>query len=411
MPQRVLIINLHYPPDTGATAPIIEEVAAKLATRFQVSIVAGRPSYNPEQRHGYYLFRREVKDGVTVERVGTTAYHRRRMLGRLANYITYLALATIRVVIMRPRPDIVIAMTDPPLAVLVGAIGKIFRRWTLVYNIRDLHPDMAISSGVVRQNLFVKLWDRLHRWALRKADLVITLGDDMRQRVLEKGLAESRVVVVRDGTPETTTATSNNPVAKELGSTNAFVLLHAGNLGYAGAWHTLIEAVKLMESEDVGLVFVGDGAAGPELREAAQGYQNIRFFPFRPANEIPLVMAAGHIHVVTLRSGLEGLVVPSKLYTTLAAGRPVLAIAPETSDVAKIVSAAKCGFVADPNDPASVVAAVRSAIADQELLLQMSARAKQIAKEFSRETQLEKFSALLEYDWTTENAPDLDTTS
>ena len=399
MSLRILILNLYYPPDTGATATIIQEVAEALSHKHEVTVLAGRPSYEPEERHRYYLFQRERQGALSVERVGSTAFHRRRMGGRLANYLSYLALAFLRTITMRPKPDVVISMTDPPLAALVAALGKVLRRWGFVYNIRDLHPDMAIAAGVVRPGLLVKLWARLHTWALRQAELVVVLGEDMRRRVLEKGVDPTRAVVVRDGTPPMEQADVEHPVVKELAGGFPFVLLHAGNLGYAGAWDTLIEAARSLDDEGVSLVFVGDGAARPGLMVKASGYHNVRFFPFRPASELPLVMAAGDLHVVTMRRGLEGLVVPSKLYTTLAAGRPILAVVPGESDVAKIVEEAECGFVADPDDPGAVTQAVRSAISSRELLSLMGQRAREIAPDFARSQQLQQFVSLMEERW------------
>jgi glycosyltransferase involved in cell wall biosynthesis len=173
-------------------------------------------------------------------------------------------------------------------------------------------------------------------------------------------------------------------------------LVHAGNLGFYGAWQTLIQAVRALENEGVGLVFVGEGAMKPQVEEMAAGSSAIRFLPFRPASEIPLVLSSGDMHVVTVKRGLEGVVVPSKLYPTLAAGRPVLGVAPEESDVVRIVRRAGCGLSADPDDPNTVVEALRGVLHNSEQLRNMGLRARETAISYDRVKQLKIFATAIE---------------
>jgi len=369
-------------------------VAEALAQQYRVTVLAGRPSYDPSEYHPYYLWRREGQGNLIVERVGSTAYHRRRMRRRVTNYLSYLSLAVPRALTM--DVDVVLSMTDPPIAGIAGALVARLRRRPFVYNIRDLYPDMALAGEIVRPARWVDGWEQLHRWALRQADLIIVLGEDMRERVIAKGVNPERVAVVRDGAPvPPTVASADHPVAREVRCGFPFVVLHAGNLGFYGAWQTLIDASRLLDGENVGFVFVGDGAAKPLIQELAGGSPRVRFLPFRPAEQVPYVLAAADVHVVTVRRGLEGVVVPSKLYPILAAGRPVLAVAPETSDVARIVAQNGCGVVADPDEPTAVAAAVQNLLRDRGRLAQMAQRARQIAPEYERNRQLQRLVELI----------------
>ena len=395
--MRILLLNLYYPPDTGATARIIQDVAQALSERHELTVVAGRPSYQPQERHPYYLFRRERDENVNVERVGSTAFHRRRMAARVTNFITYLTLAFLRAITARPRPDVIIAMTDPPLVCLPAAVAAMVRRCRFVYNVRDLHPDMAVASGAVRPGLFVSLWERLHRWALKRADLVIVLGEDMRERILAKGVSPKRAVVVRDGaTPLVPPATRDHAVTREIRDGHELVVVHAGNLGFAGVWDTLLEAARRLEHEGVGLVFIGDGALKPSLEKKAKGIGNVRFLPYYPPEDLPQVLVSADLHVVTLGRGLEGLVVPSKLYPILMAGRPVLAVTPPESDVARIVREYGCGLVANPDDPHDVVASIRRVLSYSEVLDEMGRQAGVAAQAFGRAQELRRFERLIQ---------------
>jgi glycosyltransferase involved in cell wall biosynthesis len=185
-------------------------------------------------------------------------------------------------------------------------------------------------------------------------------------------------------------------VAREIRGDFRFVLVHAGNVGFYGAWQTLISAIRTLENEGVGLVFIGEGAMKPQVEAMAEGCRAIRFLPFFPASEVPLVLSAGDMHIVTVKRGLEGVVVPSKLYPTLAAGRPVLGVAPEESDVARIIRRTGCGIAANPDDPASVAEAIRGVLRDPEQLQAMARQAREIAFSYDRVKQLKIFSETLE---------------
>jgi len=202
---------------------------------------------------------------------------------------------------------------------------------------------------------------------------------------------------VRDGA-DTPTAlpTLNHPVTIEVRSGYPFVVLHAGNLGFYGAWNTIVEAARSLNGDGIGFVFVGGGAMKTQIQASSNGSTAIRFLPFRPANEIPHVLAAGDLHLVTIRRGLEGVVVPSKLYPILAAGRPVLALAAEESDAARIIRRSGCGVVADPDDPTSLAKLVRELAQDPKRVAAMSAHARAVATEFSLEKELRRFARVVE---------------
>jgi glycosyltransferase involved in cell wall biosynthesis len=392
---HILLLNEYFPPDTSATAKCVAQVADALAVNHRVTVLAGRPSYDPSEHHPKYFLRREVRGNLVVERVGSTAYPRFQMHRRVSNYLTYLSMAIPRALSI--PSDVVLAMTDPPIEGITGALVARLSNRPFVYNIRDMYPDMAVGGSIIRPGSLTARWEAMHRWALCQAARVIVLGEDMRDRIVAKGVASDRVVVSRDGIdiPDSV-APAENFVAREIRGEFRFVLVHAGNLGFYGAWQTLISAVRLLENEGVGLVFIGEGAMKPQVEAMAAGCSAIRFLPFRPASEVPLVVSSGDLHVVTVKRGLEGVVVPSKLYPTLAAGRPVLGVAAEESDVVRIIRRTGCGIAADPDDPNSVAESIRSVLHNPGQLQTMGRRARESAFAYDRVKQLKIFCETLE---------------
>lgn len=386
----ILLFNQYYPPDTAATAFVAQSFANALAASHIVKVLAGRPSYDPTECHGWYITDKKMDGEVVVERVGSSGYSRRQMRSRVMNYLSYILLAVPKALTM--KADLVLAMTDPPLTGIMAAATARLCQKPFVYFVQDLHPDMALACGLIRDSTFVRLWEKLHHWALSSADVAIVLGEDMRQRIADKGVNPDRIAVVRTGATFSDTApVSNHQVSMKIRNGLRLVILHAGNIGFYGAWKTLIHGVCLLKNNDIGLVFVGEGAKKPALQDLAQYSRQVRFLPFFPSDQVPFVLSAADVHVICIRRGLEGLVVPSKIYPILGAGKPVLAVAPEESDVARIVAQEKCGLVADPDDPSSVTAAVKAFSDDRGRLREMGENAKRAASKYKREHQLERF--------------------
>lgn len=392
---HILIINQYYPPDTSATAKVLKDLVTTLAQHHQVTLIAGRPSYDPEEYHPYYLRRREQWGNLCVERVGSFSYDRRCIRGRVANYMSYLTFALLRALLM--HPDLILAMTDPPLACVVGALAAKKVGCPFIYNIRDLHPDMALTAQLLPPSFLTRQWEALHRWALKRADRVIVLGEDMKDRVVAKGISEQRVEVIRDGaSPMDFHPPEDHPICRELRGGFPFVAMHAGNIGFYGAWESLIKAFRQLDTSYYGLVMVGDGANRTQVEEIARGSGNILFLPFRPAKDLPYVLSAPDLHIVTIAQSFEGLVVPSKFYGILTAGKPTLVVASERSDPARIVTEYHCGLVADPGKPEEIVQRVEWAFRHPDILKEMGEQALRIAPKFDRSKEMERFLKVID---------------
>jgi len=155
-------------------------VVDALAEGHSVTVLCGRPSYDPSERHPYYLLRREQRGAVVVERVGSSTFPRFGCANALGitsrtSSLPFRAPCLYGLIWFWP-------LTDPPFEGIVGAIRGLVERKPFVYNIRDLYPEMAVAGSIVGPSWWVRLWERLHRWALRRASRVIVLGEDTRER-------------------------------------------------------------------------------------------------------------------------------------------------------------------------------------------------------------------------------------
>jgi len=393
---RILLLNLYYPPDTSATAKMAQSVVDAVSISHNVTVLCGRPSYDPTERRAWRPYQTEIAGRARIIHAGSTDFPRFDMKKRVLNYLSYVALA-IPGALFVPC-DAVAAMTDPPFQGIVGAIVAMLKRKPYIYNIRDVYPDMALGGSIVAPGRIVRIWEKLHRWALCRATRVIVLGEDMRTRVVAKGVEPSRVLIVRDGTDILPPLPTPDPeVVSAIRGNSSFVLVHAGNLGFYGAWNTLVTAARLLAGDGVGLVFVGDGAQRSQIEAAAEGSGNIRFLEFFPASKIPSVLAAADAHVLTVKRGLEGVVVPSKMYGILAAGKPIVAVAPKETDAVSLGIQRGFAVAADPDRPGEVVNAVRALVSDPNKLKAMGEAARAAAPDYDRVKQLQKFVEIIDH--------------
>src|ERR1700740_2593310 len=172
-------------------------VAEALSVSHSVTVLCGRPSYDPTERRPWRPYQTEITGQVRIIRSGSTDFPRFNMKKRVLNYLSYAALAIPRALFV--PCDVVVAMTDPPFQGIVGAVVAMMKAKPYVYNIRDLYPDMAVGGSIVEPGMLAKIWEKLHRWALRRAPRSIGLGEDMRRRIIAKRVQPRRVLVVRDG--------------------------------------------------------------------------------------------------------------------------------------------------------------------------------------------------------------------
>jgi glycosyltransferase involved in cell wall biosynthesis len=405
--MRILFLNLYFPPDTSATAKSAESMVHALAQTHEVTVLCGRPSYDPTERRPWKLWQTERLNSktsqsigetasdtcaFTVIRVGSTDYPRIQMNRRILNYLTYVKLAFWRALFI--PCDVIFAMTDPPFNGIVAAYLSLLKRKPLLYDIQDLYPDMAVAGSIVQPGLLTRFWGRLHRWALRRATRIIVLGDDMRARIIAKdpkGIDPAKIFIVRSGVdtpPPDSPAPLNPPVTRAIRRNFRFVLLHAGNLGFYGAWDTIIAAARKLENENIGFVFVGDGAERSRLEKLAAGATNIRFLPFFPSSDIPSVLTAPDAHIVTIKRGLEGVVVPSKMFGIIAAAKPIVAVAAPETDVAALGARHGFAICANPTEPEGLAFIIRRIAADPALLATMCQAAREAAAQYSRANEL-----------------------
>ena len=364
-------------------------------------MVAGRPlSAASAVDPGRALVTREAHRGVSVLRANGTRFHPRRFAGRAANYVSYFMSALVASGRL-DRPDVVVSLTDPPIIGLAAL--RTARRWKapFVFVCEDIFPEVAALLEDFHNPLVNRVLDRINRHLLHEADVIVALGDRMRTRLVdEKGADPRRIHVIPNWSDceAIVPGEKDNEFTRAHGLADRFVLMHSGNVGLSQNLDVLIAAAdRLRSRERLAILIVGEGTKRQALEQEAarRALTNVRFLTYQPKALLHESFAAADAFLVSLKRGIEGYIVPSKLYGILAAGRPFVAAVDPSCEVAAIARRHHCGVLAEPDDPDDLAAKIAALYDDPAAARTMGRNARQAALQFDRRVAVPAYYALL----------------
>ena len=361
---RILVLNQYFHPDRSATSQLLTELCEDLALVHEVTVVTGRPSYDPAYPVGSRgLVSKERHRRVKVARVWSTQFDRSAgMAGRASNYTTYLGSSLLGA-FRADRPDIVLALTDPPPIGLIGlGLARLWRAPFVLVS-KDVFPEVAVVLGHLSDRRLIGALRGLSRALFRGADHVVSIGRDMDARLLERGVPRHRISTIHDWADGSVVRPLDGPsvLRAERGWDERFVVMHSGNVGLSQSLESLVEAADLLRDQtDVVFAIVGEGAAKGTLQAEVRRRRldNVEFLPTQPYETLTDSLGAADVHVVGLRRGLAGYIVPSKVYGILAAGRPYVAAVEAGAEPALIAEGHACGIRVEPDEPAALAGGI-----------------------------------------------------
>jgi glycosyltransferase involved in cell wall biosynthesis len=395
-PLRVCYFNRSYWPDTGATGQLLTELAEDLVSKhgIEVTVVTGYPVNSTEP-----LASRQTRNGVHIVRARGTTFSPRRFAGRATNYVTYFFSALVAALGL-PRQDVTIALTDPPIIGLAAIAAR--PRRGVIFFCQDIFPEVAGLLEDFHSPVVNALLERLNRFMVRRAVRIIALGDTMASRLIHgKGADPGKITVIHNwaDTSAIVPSEKRNAFAAAHGLDAKFVVLHAGNIGLSQNLDVVIEAAGLLTTRrDIVILFIGDGNRRAALQAAAEsrGLDNVMFLPFQPRDQLRWTYASSDVCLVSLKPGLAGYIVPSKLYPILAAGRPYIAAVESISEVAALTQRHRCGVLVEPGDAAQLADAILRLADQSHERGAMGTRARVASELFARDRQVAAHAQVIE---------------
>jgi colanic acid biosynthesis glycosyl transferase WcaI len=391
---KLLVFNQYYWPGIEATAKLLSDLCAALASDYEIKVITGMLRGDDAGRGT------SVHDDVVIVRVASTTFDRRNLSLRGVNYVTYL-IRSLRVGLTSDRPDVILCMTDPPIIANVALIVARRFRVPLIVISQDVFPEIAVQLRRLENPLAVKLFQSCINLYLKRADRIIAIGETMKKRLHEKGAPLDRLSVIPNwvDTSEITPRERENEWARAHGLEGKTVIMHSGNVGYAQNLDLLIRASTfLRDLEDLAIVIIGTGARHGELVELANVLEadSVVFLPHQPRDVLSLSLSSADLHFLGLSPGLSGYIVPSRIYGVLAAGRPVIAAVDGDSETAALVERTGAGVVVPPDRPDLLAKAIRNAHEGRFDLEAMGSQARAFAlEEANREVAFARYRAIL----------------
>jgi glycosyltransferase involved in cell wall biosynthesis len=402
----VVFFNRSYYPDFGATGQLLTELCEDLVGRFgfDVTVVAGMPLAAEEPvapLHWYAPVRREERNGVRILRAWGTSLPNRTISGRVSNYLSYFssaAVASLRI----GRPDVVVSLTDPPIVALTAIACARATGARFVFLCQDVFPEVARLLEDFQNTRVEALLSRIGRFTVRSADRIVALGDTMKRRLVETKNADPRRIQVIHNWADADAirpGPKDNAFARANGLVGKFVVMHSGNVGLSQDVDGLLDvAERVRDLPDVVIAIVGEGSRKQFLQEEAarRHLTSVRFFPYTPKAGLIDSFASADVFVVSLKRGLAGFIVPSKLYGILAAGRPFVAAVEPDCEAAQIAAEHECGIVVEPGDRDAMASAIRKLYKDAASRDRLAGNARAAGLTYSRRRAVEAYRDLLE---------------
>ncbi len=397
--MRLLAINQFYAPDHAATSQLLTDLCEGLVGRGdEVTVIASRGGYLGGARLGS----EDRIGGVRVRRPWATGLGKRKILHRALDYGTFWASAVLEAIRVE-KPDVILALTTPPMIAVGAALAARTRGVPMVSWVQDVYPEVAAEFDVISEQA---LSYRALRGAAvlthRVTDRIVALSERMTERLVEQGASRERVRVIHnwaDGSQIRPIARDENPFRVRHGLTDRFVALYSGNLGVGHEFDTFAGAARILERTcpEALFVFIGDGARRAEAERLTAGLGNVRFLPYQPREALAESLSAADVHLISLRHGLDGLLVPSKLYGALASARPVYFVGPSGCEVARVVERYDLGWSGSPGNAEALANALLRAARDKADTERRGARARTVfSEQFDRPHAVSRFREVLE---------------
>jgi len=315
----------------------------------------------------------------------TTRLPKDNLAGRLMNSATFLVPLTLRILLSSSKGSIHLYTTNPPFLGVVGAMVSLFRRHRYLLLLHDAYPQMAVWVGTIRARGRVdRIWHAMNRLTYRRAEQTIVLCEAAKTLVCDTyGIDPARVHVIHnwaDGDELRPKPKSESQFAKAQGLIEPFTLLYSGNLGLYYEFETLLDAAEMLRGENFRLVLIGSGGRRKWLEEqiAKRKLSNTRLLPYQPFDKLPDSLTACDASLVTIAKGVEGISFPSKLYSALAVGRPIVALSEEHSELRALVQEHDVGRWFRVGDAAGIAAGVRQMMKEPERLAEQGRKARQL---------------------------------
>ena len=375
---QLLIMTQFFPPDFAATGQLIEELVAQIGQQgVDVKVFTGQPGYAFAKENAPEV---ETRGRVWVKRSRTTQVFSRRIRGKAINGLLFAVRAFTHLARKSRCYQTLLVTTAPPFLPVIGYLANVFFGLSYVCLLYDLYPDVAVELEVVKaDHPIAVLWRWINRLVWQRSTAIIVLSESMKQRIVRQcPEVADKISVIHswaDDRQIVPIAKEDNWFAREHGLVKPFVVMYSGNMGRCHDVETIFAVAQRLKHEPILFVCIGGGAKREPLIEAvaAAGLKNFLFLPYQEKAALPYSLTACDLSLVSVATGMESLVAPSKLYPAMATGRPIGVICPMRSYLGDLLVEARCGAAFGNGEVTEMADFILGLVGDREKAESMGA--------------------------------------
>lgn len=388
--RRLLLISEHFEPGCGATAQLINDLAQGLHRRgWNITVVTATPGRELE----FPVVRLNGPEDSDGARLGVMSKARRGLKFLLGSLLWCLCKAR--------HDDVLLIVSNPPFIGMIGPLLLLTRKLPYVFIFQDLFPRSAVLSGVLpARGLRTSLWQAVMAQVCRYSRQTVVLSQAMEERLKRDVGSKLPLTVIHNWAVErgAQIQRGKSDFAELHGYRDRFTVQYSGNFGRLHDLKTLLETARLLKHEPIQFVFIGDGAKASQIRVYQNSFRltNVLRLPYQPRKMLPESLAACDFAAISLIPGAEDTIAPSKFYGILASGRPVLLIARQSCDLARVVQTAGCGLVVEPGEANELAQKLLEMSKQPERVMNMGKRSLDLYQQhFGFERSLARYETLL----------------
>lgn len=351
--MKIVIVSEFFYPYKTSTQKILTELAEDFVEYgLEVDVLTTKNAYREEKQK---LNKYEVHNGINIKRIFSTHGNRDKKVGRLLNYATFTC-SVFSNLLFKKNCDKILFVSNPPLVPYIGYLIKKITGKKYVYLVHDIYPDVAEKLGVIKKDSFIsKVMNHMNSKIYINADRIVALGSDMKNVIINKGIDGEKIDIVTNWADSTVNFKKevNENFYKEQGLQGKFNVLYTGNISKVHDIDTIIDVARnLKENKNIKFTFIGDGNRKQDIinLKENEGLDNIQLGNYRFGEEYNNILNCADIFITTLQKGIEGLGVPSKTYTYMSVGKPIIAIMDSKSEIGNIVNEYNLGKQFESNE-------------------------------------------------------------
>lgn len=399
--QRIWVITELYYPEETSTGYYLTKIAEGLAEQFEVGVICGQPNYSAK---GTKAPKKEIHKNVEIFRAFGTTLDKNVIFFRLINMLSLSFSTFLKALFNFRKGEKVLVVTTPPSLPFITAFAALLKGASYILLIHDNYPEILIAANKIKpDSFFVSFLNYCNRWLYKYAAKIIVVGRDMRDLVGKKtdGLDIPIEIIPNWAELEQVEPLprAENPLIEELNWQEKLIFLYAGNMGYPNDIESIIECADALKNDDrFGFIFLGAGVKRKWLEKEveARKLKNVRLLAPRPRSEQKIFLNACDIGIVSLVTKMRGVSMPSRTYNILAAGKPILALAENDSEIAKVIEDGQVGWTVSPQNPVELLRVLKEIYDNRQEFKKMGemSRAEALSK-YSLDVALEKYKRAL----------------